>query len=156
MLSLGSTIIRTLLMENTILFTLDTQIELVILLLSKSSGTMFQIFKVRLRRTWKRNSTIFICLYQMPAFGVLKLKWRILLSIPHYHDPLTQTKIITACMCLHNFIRDSKLYDDHFDRMERSSYIYEDSASFPGGHASSSSDGVMGALRQIIAKSLVA
>nr|XP_051230392.1 protein ALP1-like [Lolium perenne] len=90
------------------------------------------------------------------AFGVLKLKWRILLSIPHYHDPLTQTKIITACMCLHNFIRDSKLYDDHFDRMERSSYIYEDSASFSSGHASSSSDGVMGALRQSIAESLVA
>jgi hypothetical protein len=89
------------------------------------------------------------------AFGVLKMKWRILLSIPHY-DPLTQTKIITACMCLHNFIRDSKLYDDHFDRIERGTYLHVDSASFTGGPSSSSADTVMAALRQTIAESLVA
>jgi hypothetical protein len=89
------------------------------------------------------------------AFGVLKMKWRILLSIPHFHDPLTQTKIITACMCLHNFIHDSKLFDDHFDRFERSPYVLEESASFTSGHASSSADATMGALRQTIAESLV-
>jgi hypothetical protein len=61
---------------------------------------------------------------------------------------LTQTKIIIACMCLHNFIRDSKLFDDHFDRVERAPYIHEESASFITiGHASSSSDAFMGALR---------
>jgi hypothetical protein len=91
------------------------------------------------------------------AFGVLKMKWRILLSIPHFHDPLMQTKIITACMCLHNFIRDSKLFDDHFDRFERAPYVHEESASFIAtAHASSSSDAFMGALRQSIAESLVA
>ena len=72
------------------------------------------------------------------------------------NDPETQTKIITACMCLHNFIRDSKLYDSHFDTIERGSYIHEDSASYVGGNASSSSDTIMGALRQRIAESLVA
>jgi hypothetical protein len=38
------------------------------------------------------------------AFGVLKMKWRILLGIPSY-APKTQTQIICACMALHNFIR---------------------------------------------------
>ncbi|KAM0868725.1 hypothetical protein ACQ4PT_041141 [Festuca glaucescens] len=91
------------------------------------------------------------------AFGVLKMKWRILLGIPHY-DPLTQTKIITACMCLHNFIRDSKLYDDHFDRVERGAYLHEDSASYVGGdsHAHDDNGGAMNALRMEIAQSLVA
>jgi hypothetical protein len=38
------------------------------------------------------------------AFGVLKMKWRILLGIPSY-APKTQTHIICVCMTLHNFIR---------------------------------------------------
>jgi hypothetical protein len=38
------------------------------------------------------------------AFGVLKIKWRILLQIPCYPGT-TQTKIIVACMALHNFIK---------------------------------------------------
>ena len=62
-------------------------------------------------------------------------------------------------MCLHNFIRDSKLYDDHFDRIERGTYIHEDSASYTdhtGGDASSSADEAMRAIRQAIAESLVA
>ncbi|CAM0910117.1 unnamed protein product [Alopecurus aequalis] len=90
------------------------------------------------------------------AFGVLKMKWRILLGIPHFHETLTQTKIITACMCLHNFIRDSKLYDQHFHNFERGPYVHEDSASFTRGTAPSSSDSVMGALRQSIAEAIVA
>ena len=90
------------------------------------------------------------------AFGVLKMKWRILLSIPHFHDPETQAKIITACMCLHNFIRDSKLFDDHFDQFERCSYFHEDSASVTIGGSSSSADSAMATLRQSIAESLVA
>jgi hypothetical protein len=36
-------------------------------------------------------------------FGVLKLKWGILLDLPNY-PMLKQSKIIHACMALHNFI----------------------------------------------------
>jgi hypothetical protein len=50
------------------------------------------------------------------AFGVLKMKWRILLGVPGY--PIEkQKKIIIACMALHNFIRDSNLRDVDFDRL---------------------------------------
>ena len=90
------------------------------------------------------------------AFGVLKMKWRILLGIPFFPEEETQSKIITACMCLHNFIRDSKLYDGHFNTIERGSYIHVDSASYVGGVASSSSDEVIRGMRQSIAESLVA
>ena len=89
------------------------------------------------------------------AFGVLKMKWRILLAIPHFNE-LTQTKIITACMCLHNFIRESNLYDDHFNRFEHGAYVHEDSASYTGGASPSSSDSAMAALRQSIAQGIVA
>jgi hypothetical protein len=47
------------------------------------------------------------------SFGVLKMKWRILQHLPSY--PIEkQTKIIIACMTLHNFIRDSALDDKLF------------------------------------------
>ena len=90
------------------------------------------------------------------AFGILKKKWRILQGIPHFHEALTQTKIITACMCLHNFIRDSNLYDQHFDQFERCPYVHEESASVIGGSNPSSSDRFMAALRQSIAEAIVA
>ena len=89
------------------------------------------------------------------AFGVLKMKWRIPLAMPFFPEQETQSKIITACMCLHNFIRDSKLYDGHFDTIERGSYIHEDSPYYVGGNALSSPDSGMGALRRRIAESLV-
>jgi hypothetical protein len=47
------------------------------------------------------------------AFGVLKMKWRILLNIPPY-ELETQTKIIVTCMALHNFLRTSGISDAHF------------------------------------------
>jgi hypothetical protein len=50
------------------------------------------------------------------SFGVLKMKWRILLNVPSYSME-NQTKIIIACMALHNFIRDSNLSDAHFDTL---------------------------------------
>ena len=51
------------------------------------------------------------------AFGVLKQKWRILKAMPSF--PLrTQKHIIVACMALHNFIRDSKLRDEEFDKCD--------------------------------------
>ncbi|WVZ85459.1 hypothetical protein U9M48_032384 [Paspalum notatum var. saurae] len=52
------------------------------------------------------------------SFGVLKMKWRILSKIPSY-PMLKQTKIILACMGLHNFIRESALSDADFDRYDR-------------------------------------
>jgi hypothetical protein len=52
------------------------------------------------------------------AFGVLKMKWRILLDIPSY-PPRTQTKIICACMALHNFIRLSGLDDNDFGLLDQ-------------------------------------
>ncbi|XP_072148458.1 uncharacterized protein [Setaria viridis] len=48
------------------------------------------------------------------SFGVLKMKWRILLNLLSY--PVNkQSKIIVACMALHNFIRDSTVHDVHFE-----------------------------------------
>lgn len=47
------------------------------------------------------------------AFGVLKMKWRILLDIPAYPHQ-TQTEIICACMALHNFIRLNAQFDSDF------------------------------------------
>jgi hypothetical protein len=47
------------------------------------------------------------------SFGVLKMKWRILLHLPSY--PIEkQSKIIVACMTLHNFIRGHNLDDSDF------------------------------------------
>ena len=44
------------------------------------------------------------------SFGVLKMKWRILKNLPSY--PVNkQSKIIVACMALHNFIRECDLQD---------------------------------------------
>ena len=48
------------------------------------------------------------------SFGVLKMKWRILLDLPSY--PMEkQSQIIMACMSVHNFIRESALADTDFD-----------------------------------------
>jgi len=51
------------------------------------------------------------------SFGVLKIKWRILLDLPSYPMP-KQSQIIIACMALHNFIRDSYLGDEDFDLVD--------------------------------------
>ena len=51
------------------------------------------------------------------CFEVLKQKWHILKDMPSF-DPTTQAHIITACLALHNFIRDSKLRDKEFDRCD--------------------------------------
>ncbi|XP_062230104.1 protein ALP1-like [Phragmites australis] len=52
------------------------------------------------------------------SFGVLKMKWRILLDLPSY-PMLKQTRIIHACMTLHNFIRDSVMSDEDFDMCDQ-------------------------------------
>jgi hypothetical protein len=52
------------------------------------------------------------------AFGVLKMKWRILLNMPSYPTRV-QSQIIVGCMALHNFIRCSGIVDKDFDRCDR-------------------------------------
>jgi hypothetical protein len=47
------------------------------------------------------------------SFGVLKMKWRILLNIQKFPEQ-KQTRIIVARMALHNFIRDSRIVDREF------------------------------------------
>ena len=42
------------------------------------------------------------------------MKWRILLDL-HTFSMAKQSKIIMACMALHNFIRQSGMMDDLFD-----------------------------------------
>jgi hypothetical protein len=48
------------------------------------------------------------------SFGILKMKWRILLQFPSYPMP-KQSQIIIACMTLHNFFRESSMSDDDFN-----------------------------------------
>jgi hypothetical protein len=51
------------------------------------------------------------------CFRILKNKWCILGHLPSY--PIQkQAQIIVACMVLHNFIRDSAIYDDDFENYE--------------------------------------
>jgi hypothetical protein len=58
-------------------------------------------------------------------FGVLKMKWRILLRLPSF-SLRKQLKIIIACMALHNFIRDSAIHDHDFDQYVPSSRHVDD------------------------------
>lgn len=88
------------------------------------------------------------------SFVVLKMKWRILQGIPRY-KPETQKMIITACMCLHNYIRDSKLRDEHFDKFDNDAYV-QPPQPFTGANAlPPEDDGTMAATREAIAVSLV-
>jgi hypothetical protein len=52
------------------------------------------------------------------AFGVWKMKWRILLKMPSY-SMSKQKMIVTATMCLHNFICKNHVLDRHFYRCDR-------------------------------------
>jgi hypothetical protein len=42
------------------------------------------------------------------------MKWRIMLQLPSY-PIVKQTKIILACMTLHNFIRENTMVDANFE-----------------------------------------
>ena len=57
------------------------------------------------------------------------MKWRILLGIPAY-PPHFQTKIIVACMALHNFIRASGLVDRDFALCDRDENYVSPEASY--------------------------
>jgi hypothetical protein len=83
---------------------------------------------------------------------MLKMKWRILLSLPSF-SLNKQSKIIIACMTLHNFIRDSALHDRDFDQLVPNSLGHD----VPVGESSSTtSDELdMSAFRDAIANALV-
>jgi hypothetical protein len=51
------------------------------------------------------------------SFEVLKQKWCILKLMPSF-SPKRQKNIIIAYMALHNFIRDSDLRDEEFDKCD--------------------------------------
>ena len=87
------------------------------------------------------------------SFGVLKMKWRILLSLPSFSLE-KQSKIIIACMTLHNFIRDSALHDRDFDEVGPNSLSHD----LPAGESiTSTSDELdMSDFRDAIANALVA
>jgi hypothetical protein len=52
------------------------------------------------------------------AFGILKMKWQMLLKMPKYSID-TQKMIVAACMALHNYIRAHDREDVHFQRCDR-------------------------------------
>ena len=52
------------------------------------------------------------------CFGVLKMKWWILLKMPSYSME-KQKMIIAACMVLHNYVREHQSGDRHFQRCDR-------------------------------------
>ena len=63
--------------------------------------------------------------------------------------------IITACMCLHNYIRDSKLRDEHFDIFEQGRYMQGDERGTGEDAQAPVDDNTMGTIRDAIATSLV-
>lgn len=86
------------------------------------------------------------------SFGVLKMKWRILLKLPSF--PIKkQSQIIIAMMALHNFIRESAIHDAHFEK-----YAHEDSVPDSQYSTDDSSgqtdDSDMGAVRDSIANAM--
>lgn len=68
---------------------------------------------------------------------------------------LAQSKIVTACACFHNYIRDSKLHDQHFDEVERGGYVHEDGPTVGADAQAPTDDGPMATIRDAIAASLV-
>ena len=90
------------------------------------------------------------------SFGCLKMKWRILEGIPSY-PVIKQKKIVSACVALHNYIRDSALRDEHFEMFEGEEYVQDEVGGGGVDNApSSQDDGTMGAVRDVIAASLLA
>jgi hypothetical protein len=85
------------------------------------------------------------------SFGVLKMKWRILLKMPSYSVE-KQSKIIIACMVLHNFIRDSNLSDNDFDTLASDETYVDGDAGTTTSYVGDEED--MGDVRDAIAQAL--
>ena len=92
------------------------------------------------------------------SFGVLKMKWRILLQMPSY-APHKQSQIIVACMALHNFVRTSGIVDRDFDRCDRDENYVPPEASVSQPHIRQTlardESAMMNAFRDSIALSLL-
>ena len=90
------------------------------------------------------------------AFGVLKMKWRMLQKIPSY-APDKQNKIIVACCALHKFIRSTGLRDKHFARCDRNKNFVPPQASTDQPEIEEVDDGsnLMNAFRESIALALL-
>jgi hypothetical protein len=86
------------------------------------------------------------------SFSILKMKWKILLDLPSY-PILKQSKIIHACMALHNFIRDSKMADELFDRCDQDE-DYMPILSCPHASGLGEEEGAMNNFRDQIANAL--
>jgi hypothetical protein len=86
------------------------------------------------------------------SFGVLKMKWRVLLSLPSF-SLTKQSKIIIACMTLHNFIRESALHDRDFDVVGPNSISHD--VPLCESSSSTSDELDMSAFRDAIANALV-
>ena len=81
------------------------------------------------------------------------MKWCILLNLPSY--PIEkQSKIISAVMALHNFIKDSAIHDADFENYVDDDGGHDTQATMDDGSASMD-DSDMGALRDSIAAALV-
>jgi hypothetical protein len=87
------------------------------------------------------------------SFGVLKMKWHILLYLPSY-DVEKQAKIIVDCMTLHNFIKEHDLDDSDFELDVED--IGHGSQPSVAGEDTSGDEIDMGALRDAIAAAMVA
>jgi hypothetical protein len=105
-----------------------------------------------------RSCKVFTVLLCLPAHDflksiyVIKMKWRILLSLPSFLLN-KQSKIIIACMILHNFIKDSALHDRDFDEPGPNTLGHDVSV---GESSSSTSDELdISAFRDGIANALV-
>ena len=91
------------------------------------------------------------------SFGILKNKWRILRGIPSFGER-TQTRIIIACVALHNFVRATNLPDIDFDTHHQDEdFIADDDGGYAEGEAPISSrlgDGCMNDIRDLITDGL--
>jgi hypothetical protein len=79
------------------------------------------------------------------------MNWRILLNLPSF-SLRKQWKIIIVCMTLHNFIRDSAIYDRDFDQYVLTSLVNDVHV---GESSSTSNELDMSAFRNAIANTLV-
>ena len=74
-----------------------------------------------------------------------------------WHTKLPSSEAKDDCFCLHNYIRDSALRDQHFDMFEHGGYVMDDMPSPLGvDNTAPIDDGTMGTVRDYIAAGLVA
>ena len=86
------------------------------------------------------------------SFGMVKMKWRILLGLPHYSER-RQAQIILACCGLHNFILENDNDDLHYHMDDADdSWDIDDVDEDTGHDAVEGDEDDMNALRDDIAR----